>query len=172
MADNDQSLYNLRYNQVTNGLEGFGGGTPMWTPLTSGSSGKVGQVVSASTETVFSTSSADFVDTNLSATITPTAIGSKIMVQVSSPVFIGTSLATVWTTIARDGSNILGANGGGECWVEAGSRAAQPCAIMYVDSPASLSPLVYSIQIKTSDGSCQFGDSSVTQSIILTEILP
>lgn len=33
MADNDQSLYNLRYNQVTQGIEGFGGGFPMWTPL-------------------------------------------------------------------------------------------------------------------------------------------
>ncbi len=37
MADTDQSLYNLRYNQVTPGLEGFGGGTPQWTPLISGS---------------------------------------------------------------------------------------------------------------------------------------
>lgn len=34
MADNDQSINNLRYNQVTQGLEGFGGGTPQWTPLT------------------------------------------------------------------------------------------------------------------------------------------
>ena len=33
MADKDQSLYNLRYNQVANELEGFGGGSPMWTPL-------------------------------------------------------------------------------------------------------------------------------------------
>jgi len=33
MADTDQSLYNLRYNQVDQGLEGFGGGTPQWTPL-------------------------------------------------------------------------------------------------------------------------------------------
>src|ERR1700691_3741785 len=33
MADTDQSLYNIRYNQVTQGLEGFGGGSPMWTPL-------------------------------------------------------------------------------------------------------------------------------------------
>jgi hypothetical protein len=40
MADSDQSLNNLRYNQVTQGLEGFGGGSPTWTPLVlSGSSG-------------------------------------------------------------------------------------------------------------------------------------
>jgi hypothetical protein len=33
MADNDQSLYNLRYNQIEMQLEGFGGGTPQWTFL-------------------------------------------------------------------------------------------------------------------------------------------
>jgi hypothetical protein len=33
MADNDQSIKNLRYNQVSQGLEGFGGGSPAWTPL-------------------------------------------------------------------------------------------------------------------------------------------
>jgi len=33
MADNDQSITILRYNQVTQGLEGFGGGSPMWTSL-------------------------------------------------------------------------------------------------------------------------------------------
>jgi hypothetical protein len=34
MADNDQSIYNLRFNQVSNEIEGFGGGTPQWTTLT------------------------------------------------------------------------------------------------------------------------------------------
>lgn len=34
MADHDQSLNNLRYNQVSGALEGFGGGSPQWTPLT------------------------------------------------------------------------------------------------------------------------------------------
>lgn len=33
MADNDQSIFTLRYNQITEQLEGFGGGTPQWTPL-------------------------------------------------------------------------------------------------------------------------------------------
>ena len=42
MADNDQSLYNLRYNQVEMRLEGFGGGTPQWTPLSSGGGGTPG----------------------------------------------------------------------------------------------------------------------------------
>lgn len=34
MADTDQSLNVLRYNQVSGALEGFGGGSPQWTPLT------------------------------------------------------------------------------------------------------------------------------------------
>src|ERR1019366_7435122 len=34
MADTDQSIYNLRWNQLTSNLEGFGGGSPQWTLLT------------------------------------------------------------------------------------------------------------------------------------------
>lgn len=34
MADSDKSLSTLRYNQVTNNLEAFGGGSPLWTVLT------------------------------------------------------------------------------------------------------------------------------------------
>lgn len=33
MADSDQSLTVLRYNQITQNLEAFGGGSPMWTDL-------------------------------------------------------------------------------------------------------------------------------------------
>jgi hypothetical protein len=40
MADSDNSLYTLRYNQATQGMEAFGGGSPQWTPLSlSGGSG-------------------------------------------------------------------------------------------------------------------------------------
>lgn len=41
MADTDISLYNLRYNQITQGIEAFGGGTPQWTPLILAADGRV-----------------------------------------------------------------------------------------------------------------------------------
>lgn len=44
MSDNDQSLYNLRYNQVATRLEGFGGGTPQWTPLIVNAGGGITQL--------------------------------------------------------------------------------------------------------------------------------
>jgi hypothetical protein len=34
MADLDKSLINIRYNQVLQRLESFGGGSPAWTPIT------------------------------------------------------------------------------------------------------------------------------------------
>jgi hypothetical protein len=34
MADTDRSIYTLRFNQVLNTLEGFGGGSPQWTQVT------------------------------------------------------------------------------------------------------------------------------------------
>ena len=33
MSDTDQSIYTLRYNQISQAIEGFGGGFPMWTNL-------------------------------------------------------------------------------------------------------------------------------------------
>jgi hypothetical protein len=44
MADSDKSINNLRYNQVTQGLEGFGGGSPMWTPLALVADGGINQL--------------------------------------------------------------------------------------------------------------------------------
>lgn len=49
MADSDQSINNLRYNQVTQGLEGFGGGTPMWTPLALTADGGITQLTGEAT---------------------------------------------------------------------------------------------------------------------------
>ena len=49
MADTDQSLYNIRYNQVTQGMEGFGGGTPMWTPLILTADGGITQLTGDAT---------------------------------------------------------------------------------------------------------------------------
>lgn len=44
MSDNDQSIYTLRFNQVANELEGFGGGTPQWTPLIVAGTGGISQL--------------------------------------------------------------------------------------------------------------------------------
>lgn len=44
MADTDRSIYNLRYNQVTQGIEGFGGGTPQWTSLVLVADGGINQL--------------------------------------------------------------------------------------------------------------------------------
>lgn len=44
MSDTDRSLYNIRYNQVTQGMEGFGGGTPQWTPLILVADGGINQL--------------------------------------------------------------------------------------------------------------------------------
>lgn len=42
MADNDPNLQTLRYNQTTQQMEGFGGGSPQWTPLTLANPGDSG----------------------------------------------------------------------------------------------------------------------------------
>ena len=91
MADTDQSLYNLRYNQVEQGLEGFGGGTPQWTPLILNADGGVtGVKISAgSTNTGLITLAAG---TNVTITNSPAGTftisssggGSQVLPQVLS----------------------------------------------------------------------------------------
>lgn len=49
MADTDRSLYNIRYNQVTQGMEGFGGGAPQWTPLVLVADGGINQLTGDAT---------------------------------------------------------------------------------------------------------------------------
>lgn len=59
MADSDRSIYTLRYNQTTSALEGFGGGTPQWTPLSAGGGGGIsaltGDVTASGTGSVAAT---------------------------------------------------------------------------------------------------------------------
>lgn len=45
MSDTDQSIYSIRYNQISQGLEGFGGGSPKWTPLILSADGVINQLL-------------------------------------------------------------------------------------------------------------------------------
>jgi hypothetical protein len=55
-----------------------------WITPSAGSSGAVVQVVGATTSTTVSTTSASYVDSGLTVTITPTSASNKVMLFVSS----------------------------------------------------------------------------------------
>lgn len=140
------------------------------------SAGPILQVVYGSTVTDASTSSNTFIDTNLTASITPTSASSKILVMVSQnggytdsttyyqtgliiALFRGsTNLGYLTTAYTYDGNYEL-------------DRGAS-FSISYVDSPATTSSTTYKTQFKNRyvNGSVKVQEGNETSTIVLMEI--
>jgi hypothetical protein len=143
-----------------------------WAAL--GSTGKIGQVIFASTSTGVSSSSTTFVDTNLTATITPSATSSKVLVFVNHAgtrkaggdtavgirlVRTATTLSTFETTAgftATSATNQIGA-----------------VAYMHLDSPATTSATTYKTTFNNLNavGTAVVQVDNAVSSIILMEVL-
>jgi len=142
---------------------------------TQASAGQVLQVVNASYATQTSSSSQTYVDTGLSATITPKFSTSKIVILVEHPNCIkdnSNSQNDISMNICRNGSQIvqiahaIGYNGvvGYNYFGMSGS---------YVDSPATTSATTYKTQFKNQDnngGTVYTQTGGVASTMILMEI--
>jgi hypothetical protein len=123
---------------------------------TPASGGKLLQVVSVSTATSTTLTSASYVDvTNLTATITPTASTSKIFVMVNMPLgmfrnaalmYVNAKLVRGSTDIYRPGNGYSGFPSGIYGQALAGVELDHPMSFMYMDSPATTSATTYKIQ--------------------------
>lgn len=125
-------------------------------------------------QSVFSTTSTSFVNTNLVCTITPSSASSKIVIFVGGTVAKETNTGSYGqVTLLRDSTNIGHATGG---LYQFGSNAANDLytsgATVFVDSPAQTSATVYRLQIKTTSGAqtVGFGANSVIQTMLLQEV--
>ena len=148
--------------------------------LTGVSAGKVGQVISAVTTTATNIASTSYADTTATASITPSATTSKVLVLVSINCNIDRDNSDGWVGIKllRDSTNIWEAN---EyiAWDEAGGvgaiKASDQASLVYLDSPSSTSALTYKVQGKSShtsnNGQARFQISNNTSSVTLMEIL-
>jgi len=115
------------------------------------SAGSVIQVVQATTSTTTSTSSQTFVNTNLTASITPKFSTSKILVLVSGSGTCGNTSGGVGYQILRGASiafNPSAQDVGGHYFYSYGGGNYYPMQITYLDSPATTSALTYKVQIK------------------------
>ena len=135
------------------------GGVERMTITNSGvvGGGKILQVVTATTTSEASTSSSSFVDTNVTASITPSATSSKILVMIDAPFHIirnpGTTNAfnikvlrdsTEITDAITDGGTHLSGIGSGA--ISSNSSAGSIVKII-LDSPSSTSSLTYKLQM-------------------------
>ena len=117
--------------------------------------GSVLQVVQGILTTGLTSTSSTYINTGLSATITPTSATSKILIFASATAGIANHLDSYYFTIFRDSTNLnYGASG-----IPAMARQYQQSAsnlasdgfqmnLNYLDSPATTSATTYSVRIK------------------------
>ena len=134
--------------------------------------GSVLQVVNATYSTQSSTSSTSFVDTNLTATITPSSASSKILVFVSQT---GTYKSVVNTHIKLNllrGASIIVNIEIEHISTGVTQQTSAATSTTYLDSPATTSATTYKTQIASGGaaGAVYWNVSSCTSTITLMEI--
>lgn len=147
-----------------------------WAAVAAG--GKVLQVVNATTATTVSITSQTWTDSTLSATITPSATSSKILVIVTQPVQVGRNGADSAGSIrlVRGSTAILTQDNEFELYIAGATGSANrvSAAIAYLDSPATTSATTYKTQgltnLPSSGGYFAFQGAGGTGSIVLMEI--
>lgn len=153
------------------------GGVPSWaTPA--GGGGKVLQVVQGTTTTATTIASTSFTDTTLSASITPSATTSKILVLFSQQ-YGGTRSAAeqgIGIQLLRGATSIYNVGAGGyETWYLQISGMTyfnfrNITTGVYLDSPSSTSSLTYKTQGKVNStansGSSTFNEAISTITLI------
>ena len=137
--------------------------------------GKIGQIIYGSTSSVVQSTSNSYIDTGITATITPAATSSKICI------FIGImGLQSAGTTNARMDFNILRGStqitsSGANMWDQSGNvtiRNGGFC-MNFQDSPSTTSATIYKVQFKAVEGTCdvQRDGNSGASTIMLVELL-
>ncbi len=119
--------------------------------------GKVLQVVSATYSTAVTSSSGSFVDTGLTATITPSATSSKILVMVTHPTRFYNSTTTTsingYYKLLRGATGLMGDASNNQMIGFIGASSADLYwrsyhNFIYLDSPSSTSALTYKTQLQ------------------------
>ena len=131
--------------------------------------GSVLQVVGASYSTQVDSSASVFTATGLTASITPIATTSKILIIFSIPIRNGSSGVNVIGTIFKNGSNLFGTYGLGI--LKADSSAIQVnLGGTYLDSPSTTSSTTYALYINPNGATAQWCGGNSNASITLMEI--
>ena len=134
--------------------------------------GLIVQVVNATSTSQKTTTSTSFVDTNLTASITPSSSSNKILVLVQGQMYIATDGGQAITTLLRDTTNLGNSDRGMMQHSDFEDRFQANASMIYLDSPSTTNSTTYKVQIKVYSGSHSifFGVDSTPQTITLLEI--
>lgn len=154
-----------------NKITGLANGTAATDAAAYGQLQSLQTAVQSTSTTQFTTTNNTFTTTNLTGTITPSSASSRIRITITNTLAVGTTLKTIFGTIARATTNLGGTSGMTE-FSSAAANQFSPVSISYIDSPATTSATTYNFQIRNTDGttSVYAGDNNLTQIMILEEI--
>jgi hypothetical protein len=129
---------------------------------------RVLQVISGTTTTQTSTTSATYATTNLAASITPQSSTSKILVMTSQPFLASTNAANIGLRLVRGATNVWTSDRA----MYLGADLGVTQNILYFDSPATTSATTYTVQFARVSGTgTAFAQLGFEQSnMILMEI--
>ena len=142
----------------------------------SGGGGGIIQILQGSTNNRVETSSQSFVETNLSATITPKFNTSKVFIMISGDCNTNADDNAVFMTIYRSigggtFENIGDSNNGFAMAKSYAARLHSCVSINYLDSPATTSAVEYKLYIRksnTGSGNIQFPVNNGAQHAFMT----
>jgi hypothetical protein len=129
------------------------------------------QVIEGTTSTQVVTTSTSYVTTNLTATITPSATSSKVLVLVNSPSGKDSSVFSgIYTALFR--GTVAGTNLAENLLFAGGNSTYLMSTFSFLDSPNTTSATAYTLGIKTGSASTAvYGNAdNKRSSIILMEI--
>jgi len=135
--------------------------------------GSIVQIIHASTTTQTGTTAASFTATNVTADITPIATANKIIVMVSSSMYISAAGQQASGTIYRDSTNLGDANRGIVQFWDGGDVCQGDMSIMLTDHPNTTSAVTYALYIRklsASGSACYAGVDATPQFITLLEV--
>ena len=130
--------------------------------------GKVLQVVNATTSTTVTSSTSTFVDTNLTATITPSATTSKILVLVSQSGMAAQADRGAGLRLLRGATTLLT----NDYAIETTNLTAGPIgasvSLCYLDSPSTTSATTYKTQLASSSNQASVNAQRNGQTSMIT----
>lgn len=142
------------------------------TSAVQASSGKVLQVVQATSTATFSTTSTSFVSTGFSVSITPSSSTSKILIMLlGGQIDNGTGNAQSTYTIYRGGTNIGATQGMGQTYTGT-IRLQTPVCGGVLDSPATTSSTTYTVYLANTNSSATvyFNSNPCQSALVAMEI--
>lgn len=130
-------------------------------------------MVQAVDTTNHSTTSSTFSSTALTATIVPTSASHRIKITISANFSVdAVSATTIESTVVRGSTNIGGTHGFAQSSGPAsGTGGLVALSYTYIDSPATTSSTVYTMQIASSDNTSnvEYSPGSVVKNVIILE---